>query len=69
MPLPEALVVFSFRVFSNRTGTVLVKATLAFQSNQINAAVIKVLFLNAISGGFEVNGLKFDPKFTQGKHA
>ncbi|XP_053346308.1 large proline-rich protein bag6-B-like [Clarias gariepinus] len=54
----------SAMTFSNETGTVLVKAMLTFQSNQINAEIIKNLF-NKASAGNEINGIKINPKFTQ----
>lgn len=59
---------FSFRFFSNQTGTVLVKASLVFQSNKTNADEIKGLFMNATAADKEINGLKVNPNFTQGKH-
>ncbi|XP_053087471.1 uncharacterized protein LOC117596408 [Pangasianodon hypophthalmus] len=55
----------SAMTFSNQTGTVLVKATLMFQSNQINADVIKDMFMKAIAGDNEINGLTVNPNFTR----
>ncbi|XP_053087484.1 uncharacterized protein LOC128317717 [Pangasianodon hypophthalmus] len=56
----------SAMTFSNQTGTVLVNATLVFQSNQINALVIKNLLIKAITGSNEINGLIINSEFTQG---
>lgn len=53
---------------SKETGTVLVKATLVFHSTEINADVIKNMFLKAVADGNGINGLKINPKLTEGKH-
>lgn len=45
------------------------KATLVFGTNEINAVVVKSIFLKAFSGGKEVNGIKIDPTFTHSKYA
>ncbi|XP_053540541.1 uncharacterized protein LOC108273325 [Ictalurus punctatus] len=55
----------SAMTFSNQTGTVLVKASLVFQSNKTNADEIKGLFMNATAADKEINGLKVNPNFTQ----
>ncbi|KAM9434626.1 uncharacterized protein Hap1MRO34_002390 [Clarias gariepinus] len=55
----------SAMTFSNKTGTVLVKATLKFHTNQINSDVIIHLFKKAIAANDEINSLKINSKFTQ----
>ncbi|XP_053087447.1 uncharacterized protein si:dkeyp-92c9.4 isoform X1 [Pangasianodon hypophthalmus] len=49
--------------FSNKDGSVLVMGTLAFNSSQTNAVVLKGLFEHALAGGTEINGLQFNPEF------
>ncbi|KAF5893911.1 mucin-1-like, partial [Clarias magur] len=56
----------SAMTFSNKSGTVLVKATLKFHTNQIDSAIIIHLFKKAIEANDEINNLKINPKFTQG---
>ncbi|KAK2864759.1 hypothetical protein Q7C36_003913 [Tachysurus vachellii] len=51
--------------FSNKTGSVVVQATLIFLQGQINSVVIKFLFLQAINGRNEINGFKINPEFTR----
>ncbi|GAA6068405.1 transcription initiation factor TFIID subunit 12 [Tachysurus ichikawai] len=55
----------SAMTFSNQTGTVLVKATLTFQSNETNAHLVKSLLMKAINGSNEINNLKFKPEFSE----
>lgn len=59
---------YLFFFFSNHTGGVLVKATLAFSSHQISAGLIKRLLMKATAKGNEISGLKINPEFTPGKH-
>ncbi|KAM9434661.1 uncharacterized protein Hap1MRO34_002430 [Clarias gariepinus] len=51
--------------FSNKTGSVLVNATLLFQSNKTSARVIEDLFMNATEHSIEIAGLKINHNFTQ----
>lgn len=62
---------FSFYVsalrFSNKDGSVLVTASLAFKSSQTNPVILKELFKLALADGTEINGLKINPKVPIGK--
>lgn len=53
---------------SDKAGSVVVQATIMFSSRHTNAVVIKFLFLSAISDKNEINGLKINPDFIQGKN-
>ncbi|KAK2864735.1 hypothetical protein Q7C36_003889 [Tachysurus vachellii] len=55
----------SAMTFSNQIGTVLVKATLVFQSNETNAHLVESLLMKAINGSNEINNLKFKPEFSE----
>ncbi|XP_047672043.1 uncharacterized protein LOC113662835 [Tachysurus fulvidraco] len=50
----------------NQTGTVLVKATLTFKSNETDARLVESLLLKAVNGSNEINYLKFKPEFSEG---
>lgn len=49
-------------------GSVVVQATTVFDSDQTNDVVITYLFLQAINGSNEINGLIIDPELTLGKN-
>lgn len=53
---------------SDKAGSVVVQATIRFYSDQTNAMVIKYLFLQAVNSRNEINGLRINPGFTQGKN-
>ncbi|KAF7686453.1 hypothetical protein HF521_015815 [Silurus meridionalis] len=52
--------------FSNELGSVLVKVTLKFSSDQTNAVVLKNLFERALTNSSGINGLQFNPKIQVG---
>lgn len=52
---------------SDKAGSVTVQATILFFSGQTNSVVLKYIFLQAVKGTNEINGLEINPEFTQGE--
>lgn len=52
---------------SNKAGSVVAQATTVFLPHQTNSILIKFMFMGAIGGRNEINGLKINRDFIQGK--